>query len=191
MPTEPNIASGQADVFISYSSKDVRKAEALEAVLIKAKKTVWRDKRRLKPGEHIDIVIPEAPRSAGAVVTLWSTDSASSDRVMHETSYAVVEGKCVTLSIGAFDYGKLSSVYRPLHCGDLDATLADPRLLLQRLAELADPAHRRKASRVDVSKICWWILPLQTTKEAWVNADALRQCRFRQRPQGPNDPFSS
>ena len=41
-----------ADVFISYSSKDVAHAEALEALLEKAGLTVWRDKKRLVPGEH-------------------------------------------------------------------------------------------------------------------------------------------
>jgi hypothetical protein len=143
----------RVDVFISYSSRDVRRAEALEALLVKKGKRVWRDKRRLKPGEHVDVAIPKALRAAATVVTIWSEDSVASDWVRHETSYAVIEGKCATLSINQFDHAALPSFYRSLHCGDFDATLANPTLLMQRLCDLSQPGRRTRARRIDVSRL--------------------------------------
>lgn len=142
----------QVDVFISYSGKDVRQAEALETLLVKKGKRVWRDKRRLKPGEHVDFAISAALRGAATVVTIWSENSVASHWVRHETSYAVIEGKCATLSLSPFNHGALQSVYRSLHCGDLEATLADPTPLMQGLSELSNRHHKR-GNWIDVSRL--------------------------------------
>lgn len=140
-------------VFISYAHEDVAEARALEELLRANGRQVWRDERRLKPGEHVDISIPAALRDAAAVVTIWSEHSVSSAWVRHETSYAVVDGKSATLVINPFDLNTLESVYRSLHCGDLRSTLADPSLLLARLNDLADPVRRRRERRFDVARL--------------------------------------
>ncbi len=147
------ITEAPVDVFISYSSKNAAEAARLERLLIAKGKTVWRDKSRLKPGENVAHVIPGALRNARTVITIWSPDSVDSDWVRHETSYAVIEGKYASLSIAPFDHGKLPAVYRDYHCGDLSATLNAPELLLQRLADLAGAAGRRRASRIDISRL--------------------------------------
>jgi hypothetical protein len=71
------------DVFISYSSTDVEHAEQLEETLASKGLRVWRDKQRLKAGEHIDFAIPAALRNARAVVVIWSNASVASDWVRH------------------------------------------------------------------------------------------------------------
>ena len=71
----------------------------------------------------------------------------------HEASYAIVEGKALTLSIVPFQYATLPAIYRALNCGDLAATLADPSKLLERIAELFDPARCQAYSQIDLSKL--------------------------------------
>jgi hypothetical protein len=66
-----------ADVFISYSSKDVAHAEALEALFEKAGLTVWRDKKRLEPGESYVFSIHDGIEQAKRVVVLWSRRSST------------------------------------------------------------------------------------------------------------------
>jgi hypothetical protein len=85
-------------------------------------------------------------------VTIWSDAAAASDWVKHETSYAEVADKLATLSTASFSYAKLASVYRDLHCDAIEAALADPTKLLQRIGYLADPARRRRV-RVDISRM--------------------------------------
>ena len=140
-------------VFISYAREDVVAARQLEELLVRHGRRVWRDERRLRPGELVDQVIPAALRDASAVVTLWSQNSVNSDWVRHETSYAAVDGKCATLIVDPADLDQLPSVYRSLHCGDLRATLTDPTALLARLSDVADPTWRRRARRYDVSRL--------------------------------------
>jgi tetratricopeptide (TPR) repeat protein len=141
------------EVFISYAHEDAARAKALEKLLVARGKRVWRDTARLRAGERIDLAISDALRAAETVVTLWSKDSVNSDYVKHETSYAVIEGKSVTLSIPPFDHATLSSVYRPHYCDDLTAMLADPARLLRLLADVSDPTQRARLRRVDVSRL--------------------------------------
>ncbi len=141
----------QYDIFISYSSADVAQAEALEKLLQAKDLKVWRDKSELRPGDHVEFSVPEALKKSATVAVLWSESSIKSDWVKHEASYAVVEGKALTLSIAPFEYKNLSSVFRGLNCGDLAATLADPSKLLDRYRELR--AKPKDYSRIDLSKL--------------------------------------
>lgn len=141
------------DIFISYSSADVTLAEALETLLRGKGLKVWRDKSELRPGDHVEFVIPRALQQSASVAVLWSEDSVKSDWVRHEASYAIVEGKALTLSIVPFQYATLPAIYRALNCGDLAATLADPSKLLERIAELSDPARCQAYSQIDLSKL--------------------------------------
>src|SRR5450755_4111973 len=93
---------GPIDVFISYSSEDIDHATALEAELKAKGRTVWRDRPRVKPGEHLDFVIPAALRDAKTIVVIWSKNSITSDWVRHEASYATVEGKLAALHVPPF-----------------------------------------------------------------------------------------
>ena len=77
-----------ADVFISYSSKDVVHAEALEALLEKAGLRVWRDKKRLEPGDNYVFSIHNGIEHAKRVVVLWSKNSIASEYVAAEAEYA-------------------------------------------------------------------------------------------------------
>src|SRR5579864_8615259 len=92
------------DIFISYSSAHVAQAEALEKLLRSRNLKVWRDKSELRPGDHVEFVIPKALQQSATVAILWSQSSAKSDWVKHEASYAIVEGKAITLSIAPFEY---------------------------------------------------------------------------------------
>ncbi|MFT4079316.1 hypothetical protein [Rhodomicrobium sp.] len=71
-----------------------------------------------------------------------------SDWVKHEASYAIVEGKAITLSVAAFKYASLPSLYRGLHCGDLTTTLRGPTKLLERIKELSTEADRKAHSKL-------------------------------------------
>jgi hypothetical protein len=88
-----------ADVFISYSSKDVAHAEALEALLEKAGLTVWRDKKRLVPGESYVFSIHDGIEQAKRVAVLWSRNSIASDYVTAEAEYARGKKKLVPVDI--------------------------------------------------------------------------------------------
>ncbi len=87
------------DVFISYSSKDVAKAEALEALLEKAGLTVWRDKKRLVPGSNYVFSIHDGIENAKRVVVLWSKNSIASEYVAAEAEYARGHKKLVPVDI--------------------------------------------------------------------------------------------
>ncbi len=126
------------DIFISYARADVSGAERLQAMLEGAPfgYSVWRDKTRLRPGEHVDRAIPPALKACRAVVVLWSDNSVGSEWVKKEAGYADVEGKIATLSLGGFDYARLPTTFRPLNCLDLEAVLREPALLVERLEEI-------------------------------------------------------
>jgi tetratricopeptide (TPR) repeat protein len=140
-----------SDVFISYSSDDVAQAAALEEVLQRRGMSVWRDKRRLKPGQHVDDAIPFALRDARAVVVIWSGSSMRSDWVKHEASYAAIENKLACLFIEPFQFRMLPSTYRDYHADPLTETLADPRKLIERLSEIAHTPRGRR--RIDISRL--------------------------------------
>ncbi len=143
--------NSHCDVFISYSSADVERAVQLEEVLSARGLKVWRDKSDLRPGDHVEFAIPKALKQSASVAVLWSEDSIKSDWVKREASYAIVEGKALTLCIAPFRYMSLPDVFRRLNCGDLDATFADPSKLVERYEEIR--ASPRAHSRIDLLKL--------------------------------------
>ena len=70
-----------ADLFLSYSSEDIKSAETLAELLEAAGVTVWWD-RRMVAGDKIHDVIDEQIEKAKAVVVLWSPISVKSDWVL-------------------------------------------------------------------------------------------------------------
>ncbi|MGO8955010.1 MAG: TIR domain-containing protein, partial [Rhodomicrobium sp.] len=87
------------DVFISYSSKDVAHAEALEALFEKAGLSVWRDKKRLAAGDNYVFSIHDGIEQAKRVVVLWSRNSIASDYVAAEAEYARGKKKLLPVDI--------------------------------------------------------------------------------------------
>jgi hypothetical protein len=143
--------NSHCDVFISYSRADVERAARLEEVLSARGLKVWRDKSDLRPGDHAEFAIPKALEQSAAVAVLWSENSIKSDWVKHEASYAVVEGKALTLSIAPFEPMSLPGVFRGLNCGDVDATFADPSKLVERYEEVRASANAH--GRIDLSTL--------------------------------------
>jgi TIR domain len=138
-PHQENVqgaASANWDVFISYSSKDVDQAIALEKALTAAGKKVWRDKTRLEAGEHVGSAIPKALRAAEAVVVIWSNQAAVSSWVRWEAGYAAAVGKLACLHVDGFSPGTLDSIFRDYHSEPLTDTLAGAGNLLSRLDKL-------------------------------------------------------
>ena len=130
------------DVFISYSSNDATQAIALEALLRAQGKRVWRDRTRIKPGEHIVFVVSAALRDAAAVIAIWSEHSAISDWVKHEASYAAVAGKLLTVHVPPFEPMTLPEIYRDLLSEPLPSVLDNPVRLVARINELSQKGSR-------------------------------------------------
>src|SRR5688572_12919344 len=72
-----------ADIFVSYSRKDVSFARALAAALSAHGWSVWWD-RHIPAGRTFDEVIAEALAAARCVIVVWSKDSVTSDWVREE-----------------------------------------------------------------------------------------------------------
>ena len=125
------------DVFISYNSKDLVLAEALEATLKAAGLTVWRDKSDLRSGDPVRETIPKAIREAGAVAVIWSENSVASSWVTFEAHYAIGAGKIAPLAADGFDAKQLEKFFRGDHYELLSDVLADPAAYVARLKELA------------------------------------------------------
>jgi hypothetical protein len=86
-------------VFISYSSKDVTHAEALEALLENEGLRVWRDKKRLAATDNYVFSIHDGIKQATRVVVLWSRNSIASEYVAAEAEYARNHKKLVPVDI--------------------------------------------------------------------------------------------
>ncbi|MGO9173776.1 MAG: TIR domain-containing protein [Rhodomicrobium sp.] len=145
--------AGETDVFISYSSKDVEHAVALQKVLQGAGLRVWRDKPELEAGEHVGSAIPKALRAAKAVAVIWSEHSAASHWVRWEAGYAAVEGKLACLHIDGYSPGSLNGIFRDYHSEPLAESLADAGKLLRRLNTLKIERESLKRRFIDLQKM--------------------------------------
>jgi TIR domain len=119
------------DVFISYSSKDVTHAEALEVLLEKAGLTVWRDKKRLVPGTNYVFSIHDGIERAKRVVVLWSPNSIASDYVIAEAEFARNARKLIPVAIVPCSPPVPFNVDHGL---PLSVVTADPKILLRALS---------------------------------------------------------
>jgi hypothetical protein len=124
------------DVFISYSSKDVAHAEALEALLEKAGLTVWRDKKRLEAGDNYVFSIHDGIGQAKRVVVLWSKHSIASEYVAAEAEYARGHKKLVPVDIEPCEPKVPFNVQHRLPFGILKT---EPEILLRALSGQKQP----------------------------------------------------
>jgi len=88
---KPAPATG-ADLFISYSQKDMATVKSLTAILQQSGWSVWFD-QELKAGATFDRVIEEALSNARAVIVAWSKNSVNSDWVRAEAAFALQSAK--------------------------------------------------------------------------------------------------
>jgi DNA-binding response OmpR family regulator len=91
-PKAVSAPANGADLFISYSQKDMAIIQPLAAILQKNGWSVWFD-QELKAGATFDRVIEQALTDARAVIVAWSKNSVSSDWVRAEAAFALEGGK--------------------------------------------------------------------------------------------------
>ena len=88
----PPVRSNGADLFISYSQKDLTAIKSLAAILQQCGWSVWFD-QELKAGATFDRVIEQALSNARAVIVAWSKNSVNSDWVRAEAAFALQSAK--------------------------------------------------------------------------------------------------
>ncbi len=142
MPTSPQPEkSSPCDIFISYSTKDRKKAKELRRIFQAYGWTVWIDRRNLRVGQRYREKIDEALANAKAVVVIWSKNSAKSAWVRAEAKDAL---KRETFAPVRIDDSQPPKPYGDWHTADLSrwdwANLEDENLrtLLQSVAEMLD-----------------------------------------------------
>ena len=90
-----------ADVFLSYSRKDLRRARPVINALEAAGLSVWWD-RRLIGGSEFSKEIRDELDKAAAVVALWSSRSVESPWVLDEAGRGRDSGRLVPASLASF-----------------------------------------------------------------------------------------
>jgi TIR domain len=94
-----------ADVFISYSQKRRDLTENLAAALQGFGYEVWWDRSSLEGGQRFDDEIRQALDEAGAVIVVWTPESATSRYVLMEAGIAYGWSKLITSHSPEFDKG--------------------------------------------------------------------------------------
>ena len=94
-----------ADVFISYSQKRRELTENLAAALQGFGYEVWWDRSSLEGGQRFDDEIRHALDEAGAVIVVWTPESATSRYVQMEAGIAYGWSKLITSHSSEFDKG--------------------------------------------------------------------------------------
>lgn len=82
-----------AEVFISYSSRDTEKAEAVVAALERSRISCWFAERDIPPGGNYTIEIPKAIEACSYFVLLLSNDAQDSRYVQRELDQAFKRSK--------------------------------------------------------------------------------------------------
>jgi adenylate cyclase len=104
-----------SDVFVSYARADEAHADRVAAALCTAGYDVWRDDQLPAHRAYAD-VIEERLKSAGAVVVLWSAESAKSQWVRAEADTARSAGTLVQATID----GSIPPLpFNQIQCADL------------------------------------------------------------------------
>ncbi len=80
-----------ADIFISYSSRDITIAKQIAGLLENKGWSVWWD-RKIPIGQKYDNVIENELQQASCVLVLWTQGSVKSDWVMNEATEAAQKG---------------------------------------------------------------------------------------------------
>ena len=89
------MASNEFDVFISYSSKNQKIADALLAYLEQQKIRCWMAPRNILPGQEYAEAIDEALFQIKVFVIIFSAQSVQSQWVKKETNLAVSDDKVI------------------------------------------------------------------------------------------------
>jgi TIR domain/PDZ domain len=131
-----------AEIFISYSSKDVERAQALADALSARGWSVWWD-RKIPLGMSYDQVIEKALAETKCVIVLWSAVSVASEWVRNEASEAKRRGILVPVFIEQVD---APLAFRLLNGADLSGWRPDDAnqefdQLLERVTELLGQPH--------------------------------------------------
>lgn len=114
-----------ADVFLSYSRHDLRRARPIIKALEAAGLSVWWD-RRLVGGSEFSKEIRDELDKAGAVVALWSSRSVDSPWVLDEAGRARDSGRLVPASLDSMEpplgFGQLHTIdLSHRHSGAVDS----------------------------------------------------------------------
>jgi hypothetical protein len=133
-----------AQVFLSFSSKDANAAEALKDAIKRAGYDVWWSPS-IQCGGEWHGAIDEKLAATPCVVVLWTENSCASKWVCHEASFAMARGKYAPAKFGA---APISSPYDRLQAADVTGTALGEshpglRLLLHRIATLLPPPLTR------------------------------------------------
>ena len=108
----------QADVFISYSSKDGAGVEALAEEIEKNHISVWYD-RGLIGGQPFREVLQARIETTKAVVVVWTENSVDSKWVRAEASLADEQNKLIGLKHPGIDVRRIPMPFREAHIIEL------------------------------------------------------------------------
>ena len=87
-----------ADIFLSYSRRDLPRARHFEQALAKCGWSVFWD-RELLPGEGFRRAIEHELKQARCVIVLWSHTSVESEWVIDEAESGKLNGRLVSVRI--------------------------------------------------------------------------------------------
>lgn len=136
-------------VFISYSRRDADFVDLLHRLLISKGYDTWMDRRNIDAGNRWDSEIEQAIKNCLTMMVVLSPDSARSQNVADEWSYAIDEGKTI-IPIGCrtcdtpmrlrrfqrieFENRPFSEAFRELTgtLGEPDSRPVDPIMLARR-----------------------------------------------------------
>jgi CheY-like chemotaxis protein len=138
-PTSP----GAADLFISYSQKDLATVKSLTALLQGLGWSVWFD-QHIRAGTSFDRVIEQALQDARAVIVVWSRNSVNSDWVRAEAAYAQESSKLFPVRLDDAPLPLRFIHVHTLNLSDWDGTI-EHRALQALAAHLAEAIGRPDA----------------------------------------------
>ena len=133
-----------SDIFISYSSEDLSRAEPLAKALEEQGWSVWWD-RVIPPGKTFDQVIEEAVKAARCVIVLWSKRSIESDWVKEEANIGKQRKILVPVRIDPVDpplgFGRIQAA--DLTNWEAEKSHTGFLSLLSAISEVAGPPEER------------------------------------------------
>jgi len=165
-----------ADIFVSYSRVDVKRAEAIAKALESHGWTVWWDLHKLRTGQSFSKAIENPLGQAKCVIVLWSRASVNSRWVKAEAKRG-------------WDHDKLASVlldealprppfpYDDSHAGDLSGWTGDTktpewRKLIADLTEIVGPPSSARAQATGIE------IPIQPAEAPFTVAAVPRTTSF-------------
>ncbi|MBT3069622.1 toll/interleukin-1 receptor domain-containing protein [Rhodomicrobium sp. Az07] len=137
-----------ADIFISYSKKDIEQARVIAALLEAEGYSVWWDPN-LEAGDQFRKVIMKELAAAKAVVVLWTENSVDSDWVQAEADAAHSDRKVVPLKTRLLAYDRIPPPFNNLHTTNFDNHEAVLSAVAAQLAKPPSPAGIGKVVRYE------------------------------------------